>query len=167
MPLTITEMQKLIDRLNEAKGDDVEILPSYIQRLERAAELLGKYRALPKFDWNSCATVDDIERGEILTQQKLELVMEIEKHLNVCGMTVPSGKRGGAKAQKLAVERKRQPRRSKAQVEYDEKFKEITRQKRRELGFPDRGKIRAEDKLKLDKAIEAELKKRKLESPRD
>jgi hypothetical protein len=86
--LSIEQMRQLIAKLDQTRSLDEEIPRSYVDRLERATQLLNELKSLQSVDWDRLSTQDDLERAEALIQQKLELKNEIEKHLNTCAMTV-------------------------------------------------------------------------------
>lgn len=161
--LSIADMKRLVGRLEQAQKLEENIPQGYLDRLQRSADLLDQYRKLPVVDWDNLKSEEDVERAEGLIHQKLELKNEIEKHLTTCGLAVSTSRvKPGRRA---AAERKRSPRRSKDQLEYDRRFAEIVKAKKNELGLAPRGRLRPNDQEKLDKAVERELKKQKLEPP--
>lgn len=161
--LSIAEMKRLIERLEGAQELEEQIPQSYLDRLQRSADLLDQYRKLPVVDWDNLKNEDDVERAEGLIHQRLELKNEIEKHLSTCSLAVNAAK--AKPGRRAAAGRKRAPRRSKAQLEYDRRYAEIVKAKKSELGLAPRGRLRPDDQEKLDKALERELKKQKLEPP--
>jgi hypothetical protein len=159
--LTIELMRQLIKRLEELKNLDEEIPQSYVDRLERSVLLLRELKSLSPVNWAELSGAEDIEKAEMLIHQKLELMNEIEKHFNTCALTTKS--RGRER-----VVRQRQPKRSKEQMEFDNRVEQITKSKRKELGLPfGRGvRLSLDDRKKLEDAVQKELKKLKIVSPR-
>lgn len=164
--MTIEQMRQLIERLDQARASEGEgsIPQAYLDRLEKASQLLDEYRKLPKVDWDAIKTIEEIEKAEGMVHLKSELRFDIERHFNACSLTV----RGGEKPARRVKEtgRIRQIRRSKEQIEYDLKVAELYREKKAELKLPARGRITEDDKAKLDTAIERELKKQKITAPK-
>lgn len=152
--VTVEQMRNLIKRLDEARSLDEQIPKSYIDRLERAAQLLNELKSLPNMNWDDIATAEEIEKAEAVIYQKHELINDIEKHFQTCALTVRTGP--------AVKERKRQPKRDKGQLEYERQLAEITKAKKAELGLNLRGKLRDADKAKLDAAVEKELKRQKI-----
>lgn len=160
--LTIEEMRVMIQRLDQAKELVEEIPQSFIDRLEKSSQLLAEYRKMPAIDWDHIKTIDELEKAEAILQLTLELKNDMEKHFKTCGLTPQSGgmKRSGK------TSRTRAPRRTREQVEYDLKLAEITKAKKGELNLPSRGRLTADDKAKLETAIEKEIKKQKIVAPK-
>lgn len=162
--LTIDQMRQLIVRLDEAQAVDENIPQAYLDRLEKSAQLLDEYRKMPKIDWDTIKTVEEIEKAEGVVHLKSELKNDIERHFNACSLTVQGGSKPARQAREAS--RQRQRRRSKEQIEYDLAVAEMFRVKKAELGLPARGRITEEDKAKLDAAVEKELKKQKIAAPK-
>lgn len=160
--ISIEQMRELVNRVDLSKKKDKDVPKSYIDRLERAAQLLAEYRKAPQIDWDHMETIEDIERAEALVEMKDNLTHEIEKHFHTCGLLAP-GRHQEAPVKK---ERQRKPRRDKEQIEYDRKVAEITKAKKAEMGLPPRGRIPQAEQVKLDHAIEKELKAQKIYPPK-
>jgi len=159
--LTIEQMRQMILRLEEAKALDEGIPHSYLDRLERATQLMNEVKNLPAIRWDEIATIDDIDKAEQTIHRKLELKNEIEKHLHTCALTLRTKVRG-------RPERKRQQRRSKEQMEYDRKVEAVIKAKRKELNIPfGRGvRLSDQDRKRLEDGVEKELRKQKVLAPK-
>lgn len=158
-PLSIAQMKELIEKFERLRQLDQEIPQAYIDRLRKASELFEKVNKTPHINWDDLKSIDDIERAAALISEKAELKEQIERHLNTCGLTVRIDSSHGRTTQKRRI------RRSPQQKKYDDMLKDIFKAKKEELGLPWKGKIKDEDKDRLEKAVDKELKRLKLAPP--